>query len=221
MMRNMRRKKDLAIEGLTARWYNRNTRKHRLDEMKAYAKLVELDLQAGASVLEVAPGPGYLSIELAKFGKYKIVGVDISKTFVEMARANAREAGVEVDFRQGSASDLRFPDGSFDAIVCTAAFKNFKDPEGALREMYRVLKPRGTVLIVDMNRNATDEQIEDLTRKMKVKGLEAAFLKLTFRYFLRKGAYTRQELEEMFSRMNWRFTMVEEECIGFRIWLGK
>ena len=221
MMRNWRRRKDLGIEGFTARWYNKNTRKHRLGEMKSYAKLVELDLQQGASVLEVAPGPGYLAIELAKSGKYKVVGVDISKTFVEMACANAREVGVEVEFRQGSASDLRFPDGSFDAIVCTAAFKNFRDPEGALREMYRVLKPRGTVLIVDMNRHATDAQIDELTSKMKVKGLEALFMKLTFKYFLRKGAYSRAELEGMIARKDWRFTVIEEDGIGFRIWLGK
>jgi ubiquinone/menaquinone biosynthesis C-methylase UbiE len=221
MMRKMRQKKDLAIEGLTARWYNKNARKHRLGEMKEYADLVELDLQPGAVVLEVAPGPGYLSIELARHGKYKVIGVDISKTFVEMARANAREAGVEVDFRQGSASELHFPDASVDSIVCTAAFKNFREPEAALNEMYRVLKPRGTVLLVDMNRNATDAQIETLTSKMKVRGLEALFMKLTFKHFLRKGAYTREEFEKMFARMNWRYTIIEEDGIGFRIWLGK
>lgn len=219
MMRKMRQKKDLAMEGMTARWYNKNSRKHRMGEMKEYAKLVELDLQLGAAVLEVAPGPGYLSIELARHGKYKVIGVDISKTFVGMARENAREAGVEVDFRQGSASDLQFPEASFDAIVCTAAFKNFREPERALSEMYRVLKPRGTVLIVDMNRNATDGQIGELTSKMK--GLEALFVKFTFKYFLRKGAYTKGEFEAMFARMNWRYTVIEEEGIGFRIWLGK
>lgn len=220
-MRKMRRRKDLAIEGLTARWYNRNARKHRLGEMKEYAHLVELDLQPGAVVLEVAPGPGYLSIELAKHGKYKVVGVDLSNTFVDIARANAREAGVEVDFRQGSASDLPFPEASFDAIVCTAAFKNFREPEAALSEMYRVLKPRGTVLIVDMNRDATDAQIRELMSKMKVRGLEAMFMRLTFRHFLRKGAYTKDEFEELFARMGWRFTVIEEDGIGFRIWLGK
>jgi ubiquinone/menaquinone biosynthesis C-methylase UbiE len=217
----MRQRKDLAIEGLTARWYDRNARKHRLGEMKEYANLVEMDLQPGAVVLEVAPGPGYLAIELAKHGKYKVVGVDISHTFVRMAQANAREAGVDVDFRQGSVSDLHFPEASFDAIVCTAAFKNFREPATALSEMYRVLKPRGTVLIVDMNRHASDAQIGALTSKMKVQGLEALFMKLTFKYFLRKGAYTKEEFEGLFGRMNWRYTVIEEDGIGFRIWLGK
>lgn len=221
MMRKMRRKKDLAIEGFTARWYNKNTQKHRLNEMKEYADLVAMDLKEGSEVLEVAMGPGYLAIELAKNGRYKVVGVDLSKTFVEMARANAREAGVDVEFQQGSASELHFPDGRFDAIVCTAAFKNFKEPERALSEMYRVLKPRGTVLIVDMNRHATDVQIGELTDKMKAKGLERLFLKLTFKYFLRKGAYTKEELSAFFGKMNWRYSVIEEDGIGFRIWLGK
>jgi ubiquinone/menaquinone biosynthesis C-methylase UbiE len=220
-MRTMRRKKDLAIEGLTARWYNRNTRKHRMKEMREYAALVRMDLKPGDSVLELAPGPGYLSIELAKMGKYRVVGVEISKTFVDIARDNAKAAGVDVDFREGSASDLSFPDGCFNAIVCTAAFKNFREPERALSEMYRVLKPEGTVLIVDMNREATDVQVEELKGEMKAKGLEALFLKLTFKYFLRKGAYTRAEFMQMLAAMDWRSFDIEEEGIGFRVWLKK
>jgi ubiquinone/menaquinone biosynthesis C-methylase UbiE len=220
-MRSMRRKKDLAIEGLTARWYNRNTKNHRMKEMKEYAALVAMDLKPGDRVLELAPGPGFLSIELAKMGNYKIVGVEISKTFVDIARDNAREAGVDVDFRQGSASDIRFPDNSFHAIVCTAAFKNFREPQLALAEMYRVLRPEGTVLIVDMNRAATNAQVEELVEEMKAKGLEAMFLKITFKYFLRKGAYTKGELTAMLSPIGWRSVDIEEEGIGFRIWLKK
>jgi ubiquinone/menaquinone biosynthesis C-methylase UbiE len=93
--------------------------------MKEYAKEVA-SIQDGCSVLEVAPGPGYLAIELARLGKYKIIGLDISKDYVEIARRNVKEAGVEVEFQQGSASDIPFPDNMFSFIVCTAAFKNFK-----------------------------------------------------------------------------------------------
>jgi ubiquinone/menaquinone biosynthesis C-methylase UbiE len=221
MMKEMRRKKDLAIEGLTARWYNKNSKKHRLGEMKEYATLMAMDLKAGSAVLEVAPGPGYLAIELAKLGDYHIVGMDISKTFVEIARVNAKAAGVVVEFLQGNASAVPYPDESFNAIACTAAFKNFKEPIKALTEMYRVLKPGGTVLIVDMNRDVSNEQIGQLTRKMGVKGLEALFLKLTFRYFLRKGAYTKEEFDSLFTQTNWKNSYIEEEGIGFRIWLRK
>ena len=66
IMKRQRRFKDIGIEGTSARWYDNNTRKHRLAEMKGYAKEVAKYIQDGCSVLEVAPGPGYLAIELAK-----------------------------------------------------------------------------------------------------------------------------------------------------------
>jgi 2-polyprenyl-3-methyl-5-hydroxy-6-metoxy-1,4-benzoquinol methylase len=79
IMKQQRRSKDIGIEGVAARWYDRNTRKHRLAEMKGYAREVVKHIQDGCSVLEVAPGPGYLAIELAKLGKYRIIGLDIRK----------------------------------------------------------------------------------------------------------------------------------------------
>ncbi len=79
-MKQQRRFKDLGIEGATARWYDNNTRKSRLTEMKEYVKVASKYLYDGYSVLEVAPGPGYLAIELAKLGICnKIIGLDISK----------------------------------------------------------------------------------------------------------------------------------------------
>jgi ubiquinone/menaquinone biosynthesis C-methylase UbiE len=62
---------------------------------------------------------------MAKLGKYKITGLDISKDFVEIARRNVKETGVEVEFRQGSVADIPFQDKMFDFIICNAAFKNF------------------------------------------------------------------------------------------------
>jgi ubiquinone/menaquinone biosynthesis C-methylase UbiE len=153
MMKSMRRKKDLGIGGWMAHWYDNNTKNHRLKEMKMYAVEVASHIKNGASVLEIAPGPGYLSIELAKLGKYNIVGWDISKDFVEIARKNAKAAGVEVDFREGNAADIISPDSRFDFIICTAAFKNFKEPLKALNEMHRVLKPGGFYYVTECPNN--------------------------------------------------------------------
>ena len=86
------------------------------------------ELPSGSKVLEVAPGPGYFAIELAKLGNYKVTGVDISETFVEIARANAAEAKVTVDFRRGNASGMPFGSETFDFLLCRAAFKNFTEP---------------------------------------------------------------------------------------------
>lgn len=220
-MKQQRRSKDIAIEGITARWYDNNTRKHRLAEMKAYAKEVANQIQDGCSVLEVAPGPGYLAIELAKLGKFKIIGLDISKDFVEIARRNAKEAGVGVEFWQGSVADIPFPDNMFDFIICTAAFKNFKEPFKALSEMYRVLRSGGAALIIDMNRKASNQQIEDYTRNMEAKGMDKLFMKLIFKYFLRNGAYTKDEFTNLISKTAFKEYDVKEEGIGFYIYFRK
>src|SRR5208337_3796157 len=106
MMKFIRRFKDIGIEGITARWYDNHIRKYRMEEMRKHAKEITKHISKGCSVLEIAPGPGYLSIELAKLGKYNITGLDISKDFVEIAQKNAKEAGVEVKFQQGNAANI-------------------------------------------------------------------------------------------------------------------
>jgi 2-polyprenyl-3-methyl-5-hydroxy-6-metoxy-1,4-benzoquinol methylase len=86
------------MDGFIARWYAKNTQKNIADYQKD-ARKVAASLREGAAVLDLAPGPGYLAIELAKLGTYDITGLDISATFVEIAQANAEAAGVGIDFR--------------------------------------------------------------------------------------------------------------------------
>jgi ubiquinone/menaquinone biosynthesis C-methylase UbiE len=221
IMKRQRRSKDIAIEGIAAQWYDNNTRKHRLAEMKAYAKEVAKQIQDGYSILEVAPGPGYLAIELAKLGKFRIIGLDISKDFVNIAQRNAKESGVEVEFRQGSVDDIPFSDNMFNFIICTAAFKNFREPFKALNQMYRVLRSGGVALIIDMNRNASNQQIEDYTKNMGAKGPYKLFMKLIFKYFLRNGAYTKDEFTNLISKTAFKEYDMNEEEIGFHIYLKK
>src|SRR5262245_25061208 len=131
--------KGMGMEGPIATWYARNTGKNRA-RFHETAALVRKRLPHGGSVLEVAPGPGYTAIELARDERFGVTGVDISHSFVRIARENARNAGVAIDFRHGDAAHLPFGDEYFDQLICSAAFKNFSDPAGAIDEMYRVLK---------------------------------------------------------------------------------
>src|SRR4030081_255104 len=126
------------MEGILATWYAKNTAGA---DFKACASRIAAHLAPGAHVLEVAPGPGYLAVALARLGSYRITGLAISRSFVRMASEYAARAGVDVAFRQGDAAALPFPDAAFDFVVCRAAFKNFSDPVAALREMHRVLRP--------------------------------------------------------------------------------
>ena len=203
-----------------AKWYDKNTRKSRLAEMKEYAEIVSGYTDAGAKVLEVAPGPGYLSIELAKRG-FSVTGVEISEDFITIEKRNAEEAGVSVDFKQGNASDMPLPDGYFDFIICSAAFKNFSEPLKALNEMHRVLKPSGTALIIDMNHNATNEDIESEMQKSGMKGFDRWFVKLSFKTFLKSGAYTKESFEDLIKQTAFANYEIKKRGIGFEVWLYK
>ena len=136
--------KGMGMEGGIARWYDRTTRKD-MPEFIALAARIAASVPTAGTVLEIAPGPGFLSIELARRG-LDVRAVDISKTFVEIARNNAASEGVSVHFEQGNASVLPLADASVDFVVCRAAFKNFSEPIKALSEMRRVLRPGGRAL---------------------------------------------------------------------------
>jgi ubiquinone/menaquinone biosynthesis C-methylase UbiE len=219
-MKTARSKKDLGINGLMAKWYDKSTRKSRLGEMRELADTVARSTAPGAKILEVAPGPGYLSIELARRG-FTSTGLELSHDFVAIEKQNAEEAGVSVDFRQGNASALPFADDEFDFIVCSAAFKNFKEPLKALVEMHRVLKPGGTALIVDMNHDATQEDIEAELKKTGMKGFDRWFVKLSFKTFLKNGAYTKAGFEELIAQTLFNSHEIIKSGIGFGVWLHK
>jgi ubiquinone/menaquinone biosynthesis C-methylase UbiE len=194
VMPRVKMREDAGIYGYAAKWYDKNTRSSRLAEMKKYADLIASYVPDRAAILEVAPGPGYLSIELAKRG-YNVTGIELSQDFVEIEKRNARDEGVSVNFLEGNASKLPLDDGLFDGIICSAAFKNFKEPVTALCEMYRVLRPDGVALIIDMNHDATSADMAKEVQDMK--GFDRWFVKLSFRTFLSRSAYTADDFESM------------------------
>ena len=211
--------KGIGMNGMIASWYATNASK-RMEQYKGWAENAARLIQ-GDEVLEVAPGPGYFSIELAKQGAYRITGLDISATFVEIARKNAEEAGVDVDFRNGNASQMPFPDNTFDFVFCSAAFKNFTDPVGALREMHRVLRPEGQALIVDLRKDASQQEIDSAVESFDVSGLNKAVIKLTFRTMLLKRAYTQTQIEQFVAKTGFRSVQIEPSSISLEILLTK
>jgi ubiquinone/menaquinone biosynthesis C-methylase UbiE len=213
--------KGLGMNGFIATWYAKNTQKN----MQAYrrsAQLVAERVSEGATILEVAPGPGYLSIELAKMGHYHIVGLDISPTFVEIAQAKAKEAGVDIDFRLGNASHMPLADSLFDFIVCSAAFKNFAEPVQAMDEMFRVLKPGGKALIIDLRPDASIEEIETHIREdMALTGINFLLTKWAFKSMLLKRAHTEKEIRQFASRSTFKTCTIDDDGIGMYIGLEK
>jgi ubiquinone/menaquinone biosynthesis C-methylase UbiE len=211
--------KGMAMEGMIARWYAKNTRQGR--DFDVLAKRISEIVPVGGRVLEVAPGPGFLSVEIAKTGKYQVTGVDVSKTFVEIEKANAKEAGVEIDFRQGDAADLPFEDASFDFVVCTAAFKNFTRPARALGEMYRVLRPGGKALVIDLRHDAPPAEIDREVEGMGLNWINTLFTKWSFSLLLLKNAYTEQQIRQFLSEAGIPKSRIQSSGIGFEIWMER
>ena len=211
--------KGAGMEGVIASWYAKSTGKS-LSEFQSLAKRVAHDLPANAQVLEVAPGPGYFAIELAKLGDYRVCGLDISRSFVRIATRNALAASVTVDFRLGDAAAMPFADNAFDRIVCRAAFKNFGDPIGALREMYRVLNPGGRALIIDMSSDASDAAISEGVAGMGLGPLDSAFTRVALRS-LRRRAYSRQSIDEMIAGTPFVQGEMVRDGMGFELRLVK
>jgi ubiquinone/menaquinone biosynthesis C-methylase UbiE len=211
--------KGIGMEGMIATWYAKNTGKS-MAEYRHLAKRIAAGLRPGACVLEVAPGPGYLAIALAQLGSYRIAGLDVSRTFVRIARENAARSHVELDFQEGDAAAMPFADEAFDFIACRAAFKNFSDPVGALREMHRVLAPGGRALIIDMRNDASGEAIVDEVAKMHLGRIDA-FLTRTTLSALRKRAYSRADFERMVQATAFGRCDIEEQPLGFEAGLTK
>jgi ubiquinone/menaquinone biosynthesis C-methylase UbiE len=208
--------KGLGMEGPVARWYAANTLRS-VDEYRKLAREVARGLPPGSSVLEVAPGPGYFAVELARLGDYRVTGLDISRTFVEIARRNAEKAGVQADFQVGDAAAMPFADGAFDFLLCRAAFKNFADPGGALREMRRVLAPGGEARIIDLRRDASRESLAEEVRSLRLTPVNSLITSLTFRFMLLPRAYTRADFERMLEGAGFRSHDIRESRIGLEL----
>jgi ubiquinone/menaquinone biosynthesis C-methylase UbiE len=210
--------KGVGMEGFIAAWYARQTAKD-LDEFKGIARRIAAHIGPGARALEIAPGPGYLAIELVRLTGCRLVGVDISHTFVRIAGENARKEGLRIDFEQGDAADLPFPAERFDFIVCRAAFKNFARPLAALDEMYRVLNDGGIALIIDLRKDFSPEAVNDYVRD---KGMIAgAFIRLTFNTMLKKRAYTKESMADLVARSRFKQGDIRLDPMGFEVWLRK
>src|SRR5262245_51962991 len=117
----------------------------------AFRQLVSLaQPQPHHTVLDVACGPGFLTMTFAEYCAHA-VGLDATEKFLALAQAEAKRRGLRnLTFHRGDAGQLPFAEGAFDIVVCRAAFHHMPQPDRTLAEMKRVATGAGRILICDM-----------------------------------------------------------------------
>jgi ubiquinone/menaquinone biosynthesis C-methylase UbiE len=150
------------------------------DDAPLDALVALVGAQPDHEVLDVACGPGFLTVAFARRCA-RARGLDATPALLERARADAarRDLG-NVRFEHGDAEALPFGTASFDVVSCRAAFHHFPHPERVLAEMHRVAKPNGHLLVADMLGSdepataAYHDRIERLCDPTHVRALPAA-----------------------------------------------
>lgn len=106
---------------------------------------------AGRRTLDVGCGDGLLVAELGRRGA-QATGVDVSEQMISAARRHAEQRGEEVSFHMASADALPFAPASFDVVIAVTVLCFAEDAAPAVREMARVLKPGGRLIIGELGK---------------------------------------------------------------------
>ena len=122
-----------------------------------------LRLRRGGSILDVGCGTGEACLDLAgQVGAAgRVVGVDASGGMLAVSQRNAETAGISIDLSQASVYSLPFPDGTFDAVRAERLFQHLRDPESGLRELVRVTRSGGRVMVVDPDHGQNGIALDD------------------------------------------------------------
>jgi demethylmenaquinone methyltransferase/2-methoxy-6-polyprenyl-1,4-benzoquinol methylase len=110
-----------------------------------------LKREAPETILDIATGTGDLAIALVKTGAKKIVGLDISPGMLEVGKDKIKHKNLDstIEMVVGDSEKLSFATNSFDAVTVSFGVRNFETLETGLSEILRVLKPKGSLVILE------------------------------------------------------------------------
>ncbi len=121
-------------------------------DVKWRKKVIDLVKKASPeSVLDIATGTGDLAISMTQTRASRIVGLDISEGMLAVGRKKIKEKNLSdrIEMLQADSEALPFDDNNFDAITVAFGIRNFETLEKGLAEIYRVLKPKGILVILE------------------------------------------------------------------------
>jgi ubiquinone/menaquinone biosynthesis C-methylase UbiE len=130
----------------------------------------ELESETPTMVLDVGTGRGYISLMLAaKNRQAAVIGIDYSPMQIRAAEKLRRKRQIaNCSFLRNNVMDIRFNDNVFDAAVSVGSIKHWPDGLRGLQEIYRVLKPGGTLIISETDQGASDESVRQFIRRFRI-----------------------------------------------------
>lgn len=147
----------------------------------------------GKQILEECSGTSTLAYELWMLGAEKVVSLDASKAMIDYA-SKKYQLNHGMEFSQGSVYNIPFPDDSFDLAVCQNSWHQLYYPFKALKEMVRVIRPRGHGVIIDFRRDCDQQALIE-----RLEYTKPEIVPLFFDSIL--ASFTKQEFEDMLRRI--------------------
>jgi ubiquinone/menaquinone biosynthesis C-methylase UbiE len=120
---------------------------------RPFSRFVDFDSLRGKDVLEVGCGSGF-AVQLFAEAGAKVSAVDLTEWAVETTRARLRAFGLEADVNEGDGEHLRFEDATFDLVFSWGVIHHSSDMDQALRELVRVCRPGGKLVLMVYNRHS-------------------------------------------------------------------
>jgi len=105
-------------------------------------------------ILDVATGTADLAIEALRLNPERILGIDISDQMLELGKQKIRKKNCNhiIDLQKGDSENIQFSDHSFDAVTVAFGVRNFENLEKGLSEIFRVLKPKGRLIVLEFSK---------------------------------------------------------------------
>ncbi|MGD9080168.1 MAG: class I SAM-dependent methyltransferase [Desulfobacterales bacterium] len=211
------------IPGVLASAYVKATRMVIQSYYCPVAQEIVANLNEGA-ILDLGTGPGYLPVEIVKRSpSINVIGVDLSRKLIEIARSNAAKAGLtdRLTFKAGNAGRLEFSDSSFDMVISTGMLHSLKEPVNVLQEIYRVLKTGREAWIFDPAKVASAVDLQKWKESLNLR--ERFFLWLFQLFGLHKPikAYTREQAIALIGKTDFKNYQIDERENEIRIKLKK
>ncbi|MCP4135495.1 MAG: class I SAM-dependent methyltransferase [bacterium] len=159
-----------------------------------------------ASVLDVGCGGGHMAVKLASSRPdLGVTGLDLSPEQVQRAGKRSSEAGARAVFTQGSALSIPFEDSSFDVVYSIASIKHWPGPAAGVLECIRVLKEGGLLMIYEVDRYCSADEVQSFTDKWKLPKLFKPGARVFFKKIVAERSFAMEEMESMLAPLGCPF----------------